>query len=118
MKKPGYSWLTPVLCVTNLVQSLEHYEKVLGFEVSWKWSEDEAFDETAKPTFACINRGECSIFLCQNGQGNPGAWICLTLRNREDLEQLCRRPGQLGGYRGGTDRLPVGNAGNAGPGPG
>ena len=88
MKQPGFTWLTPVLCVTDLAASLDHYESVLGFAVAWKWSEDSAFDEDAKPTFACVNRGECSIFLCQNGQGTPGAWICLNLDSREALEEV------------------------------
>ncbi len=88
MQKPGFSWLTPVLCVSNLAQSLEHYERVLGFEVAWKWSENEAFDETDKPTFACVCRGEASIFMCENGQGNPGAWICLTLGSRKELDEV------------------------------
>lgn len=88
MSKPGFSWLTPVLCVTNLSKSLEHYEKVLGFDVSWKWSENEEFKEETNPTFACVTRGDCSIFLCEKGQGNPGSWICLNVSNRDELDQI------------------------------
>ena len=86
--KTGYSWLTPILCVSNLSDSLEHYEKVLGFDISWKWSERGKFNEEDSPTFACVNRGECSIFLCENGQGIPGAWICLNVCNKEELEEI------------------------------
>lgn len=88
MSKPGFSWLTPVLCVTDLPRSLEHYEKVLGFSISWQWSESGEFKEQNKPTFACVSRGECSIFLCENGQGKPGAWICLNVCNRAELEEI------------------------------
>ena len=90
MSSPGFSWMTPVLCVSNLARSLEHYESVLGFDVSWKWSQAGAFDDQDEPTFACVARGEISLFLCQQGQGHPGAWICLNLRNREELEQVYR----------------------------
>lgn len=88
MKKPGFTWLTPVLCVTDLRKSLIHYEQVLGFEVSWQWSEDDAFEQASKPTFACVTRGDCSIFLCDNGQGNLGAWLCLNLGTLEELDQV------------------------------
>lgn len=88
MNKPGFSWLTPVLCVSNLPKSLEHYETVLGFDVSWKWSEGEEFNETSHPTFACVNRGDICIFLCENGQGSPGAWICLNVSSPEELQEV------------------------------
>lgn len=88
MDKPGFSWLTPVLCVSNLPNSLKHYEKVLGFDISWKWSERDAFEEDADPSFACVSRGECSIFLCENGQGNPGAWLCLNVCDKDELDAV------------------------------
>ena len=88
MAKPGFSWLTPVLCVTDLSKSLRHYETVLGFEISWQWSEGAAFDEASKPTFACVARGECSLFLCENGQGQAGSWICLNVCNPTELDQI------------------------------
>ena len=88
MIKPGFSWITPVLCVNDLVKSLTHYKEVLGFNVAWKWSETKAFENPDHPTFACVSRGDRSLFLCENGQGNPGSWICLNVNTREELEQL------------------------------
>ncbi|MCH9697406.1 MAG: VOC family protein [Gammaproteobacteria bacterium] len=88
MNKPGFSWLTPVLCVNDLPKSLEHYEHVLGFDVSWKWSEHGEFNEADHPTFACVCRGESSIFLCENGQGSPGAWVCLNVCSLDELHQV------------------------------
>ena len=88
MSKPGFNWVTPVLCVNDLVKSLVHYEVVLGFEVAWKWSATETFEDPDHPTFACVSRGECSVFLCEQGQGNPGSWIYLTVKTREELDQL------------------------------
>jgi len=88
MHKPEFSWITPVLWVNDLVKSLAHYEEVLGFHVAWKWSETETFEDPDHPTFACVSRGECSLFLCEKGQGNPGSWICLNVNSREELNQL------------------------------
>lgn len=88
MSKLGFSWVTPILCVSNLVKSLEHYEKVFGFEINWKWSESATFGDQEKPTFACVCRGEISIFLCENCQGIPGAWLSLNVRNRQELSEL------------------------------
>lgn len=88
MSKIGFNWVTPIFCVSDLNLSLDYYAKTLGFEVNWVWSEQKAFDEKEKPTFACICRGEISIFLCENGQGNPGAWLCLNLSSAEALQKI------------------------------
>lgn len=88
MSKPGFSWVTPILCVSDLPGSLEHYEQTLGFEIAWRWSETEAFETPDHPTFACVCRGDISLFLCENGQGNPGSWICLNVRNADELDAL------------------------------
>ncbi len=66
MSKPGFSWIIPVLCVHELVKSLMHYEQILGFNVSWKWSENETFENPNHPTFTCVSRADCSVFLCEN----------------------------------------------------
>jgi len=88
--KPEFTWVTPVLCVGDLVASLEHYENVLGFDRRWQWSEAQAFEEPGHPSFACVSRGEISLFLCEKGQGQPGAWLCLNVRTRDELEALFR----------------------------
>ena len=88
MNKPGFGWVTPVLCVNDLVKSLVHYEEVLGFDVAWKWSATETIEDPDHPTFACVSRGDCSVFLCEQGQGSPGSWVYLTVKTREELDQL------------------------------
>lgn len=88
MSRVGFTWVTPVLCVSDLVKSLEHYDQVLGFEKAWAWSEKEAFDEKKRPTFACVCRGEISIFLCEKGQGNPGAWLSLNVGSLNELQEI------------------------------
>lgn len=88
MTKPGFTWITPVLCVNDMRKSLAHYKDVLGFDITWTWSESDAFDEPGEPTFSCVTRGDYSLFLCEQGQGTPGAWICLNVNTRDELSQL------------------------------
>ena len=87
-RPPPFTWLTPVLCVNDLSASLKHYQDVLGFGVSWAWNDDEAFESPNNPTFACVYRGECSIFLCEQGQGNPGSWLCMNLDTLDLLDEV------------------------------
>ena len=87
-KKPPLTWTTPVLCVHDMTQTLEHYETVLGFDILWTWSPKEAFETPKSPSFCCVGRGECSLFLCEQGQGQPGSWTCLNLGSVADLEAL------------------------------
>lgn len=88
MAKIGFNWITPVVCVSDLPRSLEHYESVLGFDINWAWSEGQEFEEKTSPTFACVCRGEISIFLCEKGQGNPGSWLCVNVANVDELEAI------------------------------
>lgn len=87
-REPGFSWMSPVLCVDDLARSLTYYSDQLGFAVSWQWAEDAAFDATDHPTFACVQRGDVCLFLCERGQGNPGSWLCLNVRTRDELAAL------------------------------
>lgn len=68
---------TPVLCVQNFPAAAEHYVNVLGFQKAWDWGEP--------PTFGCVCRDEVAIFLCEQGQGRPGMWLCLFV---DDVDAL------------------------------
>jgi len=88
VSKVGFEFLTPVLCVKNVPASLDHYEKVLGFSISWSWSAETAFEQPKHATFACVQRGEISLFLCEQGQGNPGSFISLFVCTLEALDEI------------------------------
>jgi len=90
-REPGFHWMTPVLCVHDVPKSLAYYRDVLGFAVSWQWAEDEAFDGPAHATFACVQRGDVCLFLCEQGQGQPGSWVCMNVRTRDELDELHRQ---------------------------
>jgi catechol 2,3-dioxygenase-like lactoylglutathione lyase family enzyme len=55
--------LTPILNVSDLVESFAWFEK-LGWKKIWDWG--------APPTFGAVGSGVCEIFLCLNGQGGRG----------------------------------------------
>lgn len=78
----------PILCVRDVPAGLAYYTEVLGFDQVWAWSDrKESFDE-GQATFACVNRGNVSVFLCEEGQGQPGAWISIFLNGLDDLEAV------------------------------
>jgi catechol 2,3-dioxygenase-like lactoylglutathione lyase family enzyme len=54
----------PIFNVTNLKISLEYYVNALGFKIDWEDGGD----------FASVSRDRCCLFLCEGGQGHPGAW--------------------------------------------
>jgi hypothetical protein len=55
--------LTPILNVSNIVESFARFEK-LGWAKGWDWG--------SPPTFGGVSSGDCDIFLCQDGQGGRG----------------------------------------------
>jgi catechol 2,3-dioxygenase-like lactoylglutathione lyase family enzyme len=55
--------LTPILNVSDIQQSFAWFKK-LGWQKSWDWGDP--------PDFGAVCSGECTIFLCQNGQGGRG----------------------------------------------
>lgn len=55
--------LTPILNVSDIQASFTWFAK-WGWDKSWDWGDP--------PDFGAVCSGECTIFLCQNGQGGRG----------------------------------------------
>lgn len=55
--------LTPILNVSNIVESFAWFEK-LGWTKGWDWG--------TPPTFGGVCSGKFEIFLCQGAQGGRG----------------------------------------------
>jgi catechol 2,3-dioxygenase-like lactoylglutathione lyase family enzyme len=91
--------LTPILNVSDLQQSFAWFER-LGWQKSWDWGDP--------PDFGAVCSGECTIFLCQNGQGgrgrsgvaatfgpggsdaaDRGAWMCVWVEDVDALHRHC-----------------------------
>jgi catechol 2,3-dioxygenase-like lactoylglutathione lyase family enzyme len=55
--------LNPILNVSDIQESFAWFAK-LGWEKGWDWG--------TPPSFGAVCSGECTIFLCLNGQGGRG----------------------------------------------
>ncbi len=55
---------TPILRVRSLDASIDHYVRALGFAVDWR---DRGI--------ASVGRDRVHLMLCEDDQGQPGAWV-------------------------------------------
>ncbi|MEM0914542.1 MAG: glyoxalase superfamily protein [Planctomycetota bacterium] len=69
--------VTPILNVKNVPASIDYYVDKLGFHEDWAWGDPVGF--------ASVSRGEVTLFLCQDGQGQPGTWMSVWT---EDVDAL------------------------------
>ena len=84
--------IVPILRVARLDASLAYYVDRLGFTVDWR--EDDVM--------ASVSRNGKAIMLCEGGQGNPGTWMWIGVRDAAALHD------ELAG-RGATIRRPPAN---------
>jgi uncharacterized glyoxalase superfamily protein PhnB len=59
--------------------SVDYYVKQLGFQLSWDWGDPA--------TFACVTRGDVSLFLSEKNQGVRGTWLFIDV---DDVDRLFR----------------------------
>ncbi len=106
---PQIEFITPILNVSNVPNSIAWFEK-LGWRRTFTWNssgviEDMAdSDDNGVADFAGVGSGQVQIFLCLNAQGSRGGilpmhvdsnqeesggnWISLWLSTPADLEQI------------------------------
>src|SRR5262245_5982738 len=88
----GLFGIRPILCVDNVVRSIEYYVDSLGFRLGWAWSgEKQRFlqpGEKGTPTFALVGRGQVQLMLSQKSLGAPGMWLHLDVDKAELLDSL------------------------------
>lgn len=75
----------PIFTVRDLAASTRYYRDKLGFKLDW--------DHGDPPDFASVSRGDGILFMCQNCQGQPGAWAMLFARDVDELHDEFRRKG-------------------------
>lgn len=63
--KDNFGSPVPVFRVKDVTASIAYYVDSLGFKLLWR----------ANDGFACVARGECSIFLTDDNQSQPRMWI-------------------------------------------
>ena len=69
-----FEGVTPILRVRNLSESIDYYVQQLGFKIDWQHA-----------IFASVSRGRCHIFLSQDDQGHPGAWVWIGVEDADAL---------------------------------
>lgn len=72
-----FECLTPIFNVDNVPSSIDYYVNKLGFTMDWDWEQPA--------TFASVSRDGINIFLCQQGQGQPGTWISIFVTDVDTL---------------------------------
>ncbi|HEY3837212.1 MAG TPA: VOC family protein [Bryobacteraceae bacterium] len=73
---------TPIFCVASVQASIEYYVKALGFKLNWNAG-----------GFVSVSRDRCSIMMCEQGQGHPGAWTWIGVSDTESLAAEFRERG-------------------------
>ena len=79
-----FEGVTPILRVSNVSASVDHYVEVLGFREDWR-------DENAG--FASVSRGRSHLFLAEGDQGHPGSWTYVGVSDAGALHEEYRRRG-------------------------
>lgn len=79
------AFAVPILRVDNLSASFEYYVDVLQFEKRWDWGEP--------PDYGCVALGKVELFLCQEGQGQPGTWVYLFIDAIDEYHRIIRDRG-------------------------
>ena len=81
-KRIEFGGVTPVLRVSNVNLSTDYYVHILGFRINFR-----------TPGFVSVGRGQCSLFLCEGDQGNPGSWVWIDAKDVEALHEEYRASG-------------------------
>ena len=74
----------PILNVKNVEASIDYYVTKLGFHKNWD-----------SEGFASVQRGKVAIFLCHGGQGGPGTWMSVFLKDVDALYEEYKKSGAI-----------------------
>lgn len=81
----SFSGTTPILRVADFEASVEHYTRVLGFELAWSVG-----------PFGSVRRGDAALMLCEGSQGHPGTWVYVDVSDSDALhEELAARGARI-----------------------
>jgi uncharacterized glyoxalase superfamily protein PhnB len=62
-RTPVLQAAVPILPVTDLAEALDYYQRVLGFQVGWRWGEP--------PRLASVCRDHVEVNLAQSPEAKP-----------------------------------------------
>lgn len=70
--------IDPIFCVSDLDRSIRYYTQVLGFDAA-DWHTGD---------FTAVTLGGHGVYLAENMQGQPGAWIWIGVGDVRALHDL------------------------------
>jgi predicted enzyme related to lactoylglutathione lyase len=73
----------PILRVADMTRSVRYYVNVLGF-TNAPWGNEH---------FTAVGRDSAGIYLCLEGQGQPGTWVWIGVSDVEALYEEYRSSG-------------------------
>ena len=82
---PKLDAVVPILNVSNVALTIDHYVEVFGFERPWHWGNP--------PTFGGVRTGGGEIQFCQDGQGQRGTWLSVWVADVDALYERLRSAG-------------------------
>ena len=77
--------IDPILCVSNLEKAVAYYTGVLGFTAA-AWSTDG---------FTSVSLEGAGIYLAENAQGQPGAWVWVGVGDVRSVFKLYQERGAV-----------------------
>jgi len=78
--------VTPILCVSDIEASFDYYVDRLKFVKAWDWGEPA--------TFGSVYFGEkVELFFCLEGQGNPGSWMSIFIKDVDAYKRIIKEAG-------------------------
>lgn len=77
--------IDPILCVSDLDQSIEYYTKTLGFEAA-SWNTGD---------FTSVSLAGNGVYLAQNAQGQLGTWIWVGVGDVRSVYELYEKRGAI-----------------------
>lgn len=77
----------PILYSENIRRSLDYYTQVLQFGNRWEWDNP--------PTFGGVSKDLVQLFFCEKGQGNPGTWLSIMVKNVDEYYEQIKAKGAI-----------------------
>ena len=78
--------VTPILYVSDMQVSFDYYVNKLKFIKAWDWGEPA--------TFGSVYFGDkVEIFFCKQGQGHPGTWMSIFVKDVDAYFKIIEQAG-------------------------
>ncbi len=78
--------VTPILYVSDMEAAFDYYVNRLKFIKAWDWGEPV--------TFGSVYFGKrVELFFCHQGQGNPGSWMSIFIKDVDAYQKIIQEAG-------------------------